>query len=244
MARRGSGAVGFVLIGGYNVTGRLTDVNLDFEAVLEETTALSDDDQQWYPVGENRAKFTQNGFFDDAAGLTHVQLAAGFGTSKVASVAVNGNTAGLGFFGYSGVVQVNYKVLPSKASLTKANADYESSGKADRTGVIIKALATVTGATETSASVDGTAQTTDGGAGYLHVTALTLGGYTNAIIKLRDSADDATFADLHTFTAVTAIVGERAEIAGTIERYVLSTLAYTGAGTGQSITFFAGLVRY
>ena len=82
------------------------------------------------------------------------------------------------------------------------------------------------------------------GAGYLAVSALTLGGYDSVGISLRDSDDNITFVQLITFTTVTASpVAERKVIAAKIEQYVSIYWGFTGAGSGQAVTFMAGLIR-
>ena len=83
------------------------------------------------------------------------------------------------------------------------------------------------------------ANSANGAVGYQQVTAFS--GFTGFIGKIRDSADDITFADLITFADVTrAPAKERATVAGTIDRY----LAYDGHVTGSgSITVFVGLSR-
>lgn len=83
------------------------------------------------------------------------------------------------------------------------------------------------------------ANTLDGGVGYQQIVALD--GFTGFVGKLRDSADDTTYADLITFGNVTAAPDvERATVSGTIDRYV----CYDGnvTGTGEIVPF-AGLAR-
>lgn len=87
------------------------------------------------------------------------------------------------------------------------------------------------------------ANSTAGGAGYQQVTALT--GFTNYVGKLRDSADDTTYADLITFVDVTDITdktlaAQRVTVAGVIDRYVSHDGNVTGTG---SITATSGLIR-
>lgn len=87
-------------------------------------------------------------------------------------------------------------------------------------------------------------KTQNGGAGCIAVPALTLGGYTNAAVKIRHSADNAAWADLISFTAITAAPAtERKTVTGTINRYWSTSGAYSGAGTGQSITPVIGFAR-
>lgn len=87
-------------------------------------------------------------------------------------------------------------------------------------------------------------KTQAGGAGYLQCTELTLGGYTDLTVKCRHSADNITFADLVTFTGLTAIGAQRVEVAGTVNRYLASSHDFTGAGAGPTATFLAGFARF
>lgn len=78
-----------------------------------------------------------------------------------------------------------------------------------------------------------------GGVGYQQVSEYS--GFTGLATKFRDSADNTTFADLLAMSNVTSgPAAERAEVSGTIDRY----LCFDGdvAGSG-SIKIFAGFVR-
>lgn len=88
-------------------------------------------------------------------------------------------------------------------------------------------------------------KTNNGGVAYLQVTQLVLGGYTNWVVKVRHSVDNITFADLATFTVRTAIGAERLPVvAGTaVNRYLATSVALTGAGSGPSITCMVGFAR-
>jgi len=90
------------------------------------------------------------------------------------------------------------------------------------------------------------AKTNNGGAGYLEVTALTLGTFTDALVTIRHSADDTTYVDLLAFTAVTATrAAERKVVApGTaVNRYLAQNVDFRGAGAGGSITYMTGFAR-
>jgi hypothetical protein len=84
------------------------------------------------------------------------------------------------------------------------------------------------------------ASTVNGGAGYLEVSDYS--GFTQVVVKVRSSADDTTYADLITFTTVTAApFAERQTVAGTVDRYLCVTGTVTGSG---SITPFVGFARF
>lgn len=116
--------------------------------------------------------------------------------------------------------------------------------------ITVTGLSTFTVAVDTSGSTGaGTggkfvrANSTGGGAGYQQATALT--GFTNYVGKLRDSADDSTYADLLSFADITNIAtktlaAQRVAVAGVIDRYVCHDGNVTGTG---SITVMSGLIR-
>ncbi len=81
--------------------------------------------------------------------------------------------------------------------------------------------------------------TVNGGAGYQLVSDFS--GFSGATGKIRHSADDSSYVDLVTFTAVSAAnAGERVTVAGTVNRYLKGTGTVTGSGT---LTPFSGFAR-
>lgn len=87
------------------------------------------------------------------------------------------------------------------------------------------------------ASVDQDASSSNGAVANLHVTAFT---GTDAVIKIQDSANDADWADLITFTTVDGVTSERATVAGSVDRYVRAIVA---SGTFSSVTFAVSFAR-
>ncbi len=82
------------------------------------------------------------------------------------------------------------------------------------------------------------ANSSNGAAGYQHVTSF---GFTGFVGKLRDSADDTTYADLLSFANVTASPNaQRVTVAGVVDRYMSFDGDVTGAG---SMDVFAGVAR-
>jgi hypothetical protein len=244
MTRYGSADVGFLLVGGRDILGDSTMIEDSQEAITEDVTALGDDDEGHAYVGVDRYMVSQQGFYNDATDRSNAAL-VGIGTSKVMAFAPEGNTVGKRLVATASIIASYVRQL-SRGALHKANASYVSAEKHDE-GVILHALGarTAAGNSEGAASVDNGASSAAGGAGHLQVTALTLDGYTNVVVKVRHSADDVTYADLLTFTAVTAApAAERKTVAGTVNRHLASAWAFTGAGTAPSVTFMAGFARH
>ena len=110
-------------------------------------------------------------------------------------------------------------------------------------------VATVISATTFSIPVDVTvegaggslvqANSTQGGVGYLQITAID--GFTGFVAKIQGSDDDTVYTDLVTFDDVTsAPTAQRKVISGTVGRY----LAFQGDVTGTgSVTIFCGFAR-
>lgn len=244
MPRYSSADVGFLLVSGRNILGQTTQLQDAREAIIEETTVLGSTWEQQSYVGVRRYELSQQGFFDDAVDGANDALITP-GSSKVLSFALEGNAVGKKFVG-TPALQVSYERLIERAALHKANASYANEGGHEE-GVILHALGAETGAsgnTEGASSQDAGALSSNGGAGYLQVTSLTLGGYTNFAVKVRHSSDDVTYADLVTFTAVTAAPnGQRVAVTGTVNRHLAHSWAFTGAGAGQSATYFVGFAR-
>lgn len=89
-------------------------------------------------------------------------------------------------------------------------------------------------------SIDyGSASTAFGATGYLHVFSIASG---TATFKIQDSADNSTFADLITFTNVTAATSERVQLGltATVRRYV----RVQGSGVHGDAVVVCNFVRY
>ena len=80
------------------------------------------------------------------------------------------------------------------------------------------------------ASLDHGAATSAGLSAYLHLLAFT---GTSVTVKVQHSTDDATWADLASFTTLSDVGAERIETAGTVNRYlrVITTGTFTVATT-------------
>lgn len=102
-------------------------------------------------------------------------------------------------------------------------------------GVVLHDHTAETADTNTT-SVDRLAGTTGGAGASLHVSAYS--GLTNAVIKVQHSTNNSTWADLITFTTVTALTSEFKTVTGTVNRYVRVTTDVTGTG---SVTFLVAL---
>ncbi|HXG56676.1 MAG TPA: hypothetical protein VNJ03_14965 [Vicinamibacterales bacterium] len=236
----GAGSFSVLQIGGISMlTAKLKGASWKIEVPQESTDGLGDAWSEMSPTGAVIGTFSQEGaYFDDTASRMHSALKSGVPASRVGVVAYAGNTIGSAMVGFSGMLNTAYDVIASMGGLSKANAAYAVSGSVEP-GVILQPLEEKS-ANWTGTSVDYGAATTGGGAGYLSVSQFNM---TNAIVKVRHSADNVTFADLVTFTTVTASpTAERVAVTGTVNRYLMSTGTVTGVGTISLVSGFARTV--
>lgn len=237
-----------MLVNGYSILGVTTDITIESPLQIEDVTPLGASAEVFASTGMTSSKMSQKGLFDDAAGSSHEALVGGNGATRIICYGVEGNTIGKNFLGLAGAIQTKYNPEIKVGELHKAIAEYIGSGVAREDGKILhtnSAETTATGNTQ-AASVNNSAQTTAGGSGYLELSALTLGGYTDFQVILQHSTDNITFVDhgSGTFTAKTlAPAAQRLVISGTIYQYTACRWVFSGAGTGESATFMAGITR-
>jgi hypothetical protein len=250
MAKYGSPSGGF-LFEGYDMTAnKLQGLRVKKTGLTEPSTGVGDSWEENLPTELKRGELAQEGaFFDTTAARIHDQWAETGsldtdpnGTPGSAVVFFNGGAIGADFTGFEGGWKFVYEPISTVGALTRANAEYMVTGNVDE-GKVVHALGNETASGDTeSTSVDGTAQSTAGGACYLQTTLIT-GAPTSFTVTFRDSSDDVVYGDLQAMTAQTAFGAERIEITGTVERYLAVAWAFVG-GTTPTATFFAGFARY
>jgi hypothetical protein len=239
MANYGQSSVGWALVGGYDIKGYATEITpIETSAGFEQSDTLGDSWVEFLPTGVKTSYFTVKGFYDDdAASMAGIAVGA-TSTERVVCLNLEGNTIGKKFIGFQGTYGAQVKRILSRGGLHKMEVPHKISG-AQEDGVILQELEAKTADWDTdSESVDNAALSSNGGSGYLQVTAYS--GFTNVVVKIRHSDDDSTYADLLTFTTVTAIGAERKTVSGTVNRHLLVTGTKTGSG---SITLMAGFAR-
>jgi hypothetical protein len=246
MATYGLDDVSFILIDGYQIGGYINEfTEKDRKATLEDTTCCGDSWVERSFAGQKTAGFSIGGFFDDADDASNEALAEQY-AARTICYSLEGNATGCNVVMMSGPMESVYSRVARRGELQKVKADIEGSGGVEDGKLIAPLAARTTAGNTQAAPVDNGAASADGGAVYLQMSALALGGSTNVIVKLRDSADNTTFTDVTggAFTAVTAAPAkERLAIAGTIKQYTAISWAYTGAGSNQTWTGMVGLHR-
>ena len=161
---------------------------------------------------------------------------------RVACWGFNGKTAGDYFVGGQ---FLDMKAGPKAPPKLKTRFSFEGTpdGAVEPGQIILaKAEQTADGDTESS-SIDNTASSAGGGAGYLQVFDLDLDGADGLAVKVRDSADNITFSDLVSFTALTDDGAERVAAAGAVDRYLAVSWDFTGSPGSPTAEIFAGFAR-
>lgn len=179
-------------------------------------------------------------FFNNDAGQSHLTFSALPTTDVMASVVVG--TPALGSPMASMLAkQIHYGLVVGNDGSLGASVDLQANAKGLEWGEMLTvgkqsfATGTVNG---TSINL-GATSTLFGAAVYLHVFSVASG---TAVFKLQDSADDASFADLLTFTGATGATVQRMQmgLTDTVRQYV----RIQGSGTHGAAVIAVNFVRY
>lgn len=234
-------------ISGYNLSG---DINsLGTISTPRSTLDVTGIDKSAYErlLGERDGQLAFTSFFNPAAGQAHPVLSA-LPTADVVASYFRGTVLGNPAFSLVGK-QIDY--APTRGNDGALTVDVSAQANAygaDWGQMLTAGLRTDTAATNgtgvdiSTAQLGGATSAALGAFGYLHVTAF---AGTSVTVKIQDSADNSTFADVTglAFTAVTAApASERIATASnaTIRRYVRAVTT----GTFTSVTFAVNLAAY
>jgi hypothetical protein len=237
MVRFGGPDTGPALLGGYSIISDLLEITGKKEAVIEESTVLGDTVDSYTYVGIDKyMDGNLKAFYPgNASALLAFELASG-----ALVYGLEGDTIGNPSIAVESL-RTTVSRQATRDALTRIEASFMSaSGIHD--AVIIANLAARAEAAVTT-TVDNAASSANGSRSYLNLTALTLGGYTNVVIKMRDSTDDITFADHANFTALAVIGSEMVLVTGTVNRYLQTQVVFGGSGSSESVTFAVSTVR-
>jgi hypothetical protein len=174
----------------------------------------------------------------DAAGTVGSDAVLGSAIYNNGSAIVSHFPAGdaIGAFGVGAHgIEVKYEVDTPVDDVNRLKFEAQSSRGFERLVSLEPLTASFTAGT--AASVDNTAASSNGGAGYFHVTALNGG---TIVGKVQHSTDNSNWSDLITFSNVTA--GGSAlvsTVTGTVNRY----LRFNGTATGGTATIHAAFAR-
>lgn len=227
-----------VLLNGTDMSPFLNEATQTQEIETAETTTFADDDKT-YITGLGDGTISTSGLFDGTANASNDVLTGAIGQEdNTFTVLPEGATAGARSIIANGQL-TSYEVSSPVGDVVAISAEVQADGGLF-SGRALNAL-TNTGTSASLASVNDGAATDGGGLFNLHVVANTRDGA--ATVKVQHSADDAVWADLVTFTAVSASTtsGESITSTGTVNQYLRA--AHTLAGSSGSITYHVSAAR-
>jgi hypothetical protein len=232
--------VAYVFIDNLSVAPYLNAMTMKTSAVLANTTGFGDTWTEWTDTGLRNGEVTMGGFYDggtDGAAMNTVAA-----TDRTVSVLLEGNTVSKRFYLFQSGLVSSTEIGLSPEGVHTSAPGYTVTGEVNFGYVVAPYAARTTAGNTDAASCDVGAGGIAAGHCVLHVAALTLGGYDNCVVTLRSDADnEGVFTDETAFTAVTAVGSEVKALATGVDRYMSVSWAWTGEGTGQSISFFVGV---
>lgn len=218
---------------GYNLSDYLNSFKVSGEADVAEKTVFTSEAKE-YVAGLKDATIEAEGIYDGATAAADEVFNAALATSDVEYTYLPyGDTIGNQGFGVT-TVHNKYEITTPVDGIAAISVGAQSNVGSEAVKVQ-QPLASNTGGGTAASVIDNAASSANGGVGYLHCTALDAG---TAVVKIQDSADNITYADLITFTNVTAAnTAERKTVTGTVDRYTRATWEVTG-GTASFHTSF------
>lgn len=239
-----------VLLDEFDLSSYFNSVDASRTTDTAETTSFGSTSKS-YIVGLSDGTLSLSGMFAQDTDGSDEELSAILGSTTTPVLTVNLES---GTIGNRAVVakahQTSYAISSPVADIVTVTADFNAStdGTANLTYSIQSGVQLTTGASIAHSalgnlsSVDNSASSANGGMANLHVVANTLNAAVT--IKVQDSTDNSTFADLISFTAVStgAETVEQKAVTGTVDRYVRAT-ASSSASSG-AITFHVAFARY
>jgi len=228
-----------VLLNGTNMSPFLNEATTTTEIETAETTTFGDQDKT-YIVGLSDGTISTSGLFDSTAGASNDVLTGLIATEdNTFTVMPSGVAAGNPAVIANGQM-TSYEVSSPVGDVISISAEVQADGGLLH-GVALTGLVNTGSASATTTGINNGSSTTNGGLFNLHVTANSRDGA--ATVKVQHSSDDVTYADLVTFTSVSAsvTVGESITSTGTVNEYLrtLSTLA----GSSGSVTYNISAAR-
>ena len=225
-----SGIGDAIYVGGRDLSGNITSVDTVSSRRATIDTPTIDSAAMVRLQGQADGEITVTSWFDDGTNLEH----AAFGplpTTDVQVLYCRGTAADSPAAGLV-AKQINYDGSKSQDKALSLNVQCLGQGTPVEWGVLLQAEATHSSATSSSA-MDDSASSSNGIAAYLQLIDINSGAPT---IKLQHSANDSSWSDLITFTAVSdgsEPTAERKEASGTVNRY----LRVTSTGTFSNAKF-------
>jgi len=218
-----------VVLGGRNLSGDINTATLSRSAEAPEVTALGDNTRQRITGGLKDSAFSFAGFFNDNTGALEQQMDALLSTgSGVFGLFPHGSTSPC-CVGYEGVaIETEYSIESPVDGVVALSATWTGSGPCDRTILLHSLSACSTAGSVASSSYDYGGSRAGTLAGYLRVLAGS-GADPTLDVKIQHSNNEATWADLITFTQVVAgSVVQRLEVTSA-SQYVRANITIGGS---------------
>lgn len=221
-----------IVAGDFHLSAKANQIGFTVDAPAKKVTVFTDT-ADTYIAGKSTSTLSVNGFYDfaDHADLTSWESAG----AQAVTVGLSGLAVGAEVTLASSLV-TSFQTSSGGDEAVAFTLAAQTDGFTT-VGVSLHDLAAET-ADGSAASVDGGSASTTGAYAHLHVTDYS--GLDSAVVTIEDSANNATWATIGTFTTVTAVTAERITIAGTVRQYVRATIDVTGTG---SITYTVALAR-
>ena len=239
-----------VYIDEFDLTSYFTDTSIALDNDVSETTAFGDTNKSFI-LGTRGGTLSMSGMWAADTHGSDEELRALLGNATTPIITVREGAAAIG--SRAVIAQANetsYAITNPIADVVTVSADFECTPNqvsnltfALAGGVQLTAGASIAhGSLGNLSSVDNGASSANGGAGTLHVPTNTVNG--NTTIKIQHSANDASWADLISFTVVgsSAKTSEIKAVSGTVNRYLRASAST--AGSSGSITFMVAFARF
>ncbi|MFA5305989.1 MAG: hypothetical protein WC365_00930 [Candidatus Babeliales bacterium] len=214
-----------VYLNGNPMSSYMDTVNVSMAADTAETTVFTDTAKK-YVMGIKSATLNAEGFGTGSTGEIDQYLDDAISTDANVWTWYPRESAGMPGYGMKGY-NTQYDVKASISGAVRVATVCQSNvGKEP-----VKCVRAVAAATASSsgAALDNTAKSTNGGAGYLQVTATAT---SDAAIVIDHSSDGSSWATVATFdTAPAGASAQRVAIDGEIRRYVKASCTLTASCT-------------
>lgn len=222
-----------VLVDKYNLSPYFNSYDRSQVVETLETTCFGASAKAYIP-GLKDGTLSLAGLYDPASGAVDEALAAALGASAGKNVSLL--PAGAGTIGNRAFLllahETDYTVSGAVADLVTVSAEFQASGGIF--GAVGLTSTTAITAAGNQTSVDNSASSANGWVANLHLVSFT---GTNITAKIQHSSDNSTFADLTTFTQLTAAGSEQKTATGTVNRYARVNIAGTFTSAVILITF-------
>lgn len=240
-----------VLLDEFDLSAYFNSADISHSIETAETTGFGASSKA-YITGLRDGTLSLSGMWSADSGGSDPELAALLGAATTPIVTVGYGGAGIGNRAtLTKAHETSYAISSPVADIVTVTADFNASTDATANltlsiaqGVQLTAGSSIAfGSLGNLASVDSGASSANGGVGNLHVTANTIGGGTTTI-KIQDSTNNSSWADLITFSSVAAatVTSQQSVVTGTVDRYLRVTAST--AGSSGSITFHVAFARF